>query len=241
MRETLSCLIQLQQIDNQIHEILRMQSACRTREQELADEIQTKSVVFDKKSELHSARETEHAEKSTALRKEQDKLSKWEKRLMESKNTREASALAREIDTQKRLNTEAEEVVLRLELEEEELRKEVAELRTELDSLKSEYENEAQNASTKASEFDASLTECQAKREENSTQLSKSLFNKYENIKKLRGGVAVVPARNGSCTGCNMRLRPQLYNIILRIQTLETCPSCKRILYSAEGFPDGNS
>jgi len=149
------------------------------------------------------------------------------------------SALAREIDAQKRLNAEAEEEVLRLELEEEELKKEVDILRADLDALQQEHDDELKEADTNASEFDGGLEEKRSARSEFSSQLKASLLRKYENIKILRGGVAVVPARNGSCTGCNMKLRPQLYNIILRAQTLETCPSCKRILYSEEGLADG--
>ena len=141
----------------------------------------------------------------------------------------------------KRLNLEAEEVVLRLALEEEELQKEVETLQAELTELQEQFDSESSLAQKNAATFNSDLKKKQAIREEKSKLLKRSLLTKYENIKKLRGGVAVVPARNGSCTGCNMRLRPQLYNIILTIQTLETCPSCKRILYSEEGFTDANS
>lgn len=239
MRETLRCLIQLQHTDNQIHETSQMQEACRTREQELKRELDAKQETFQSKESTYEERHSQHQVKAELLLKEQSKLKKWERRLMESKNSREASALAREIDAQKRLNTETEEEVIRVGLENEELKAEVESLRQAVTSLTEEHSNESESASSKASEFDGKLVELNNEREELAGKLKSSLRRKYENIRNLRGGIAIAPARNGSCTGCNMHLRPQLYNIILRAQTLETCPSCKRILYSEEGLADG--
>jgi len=33
------------------------------------------------------------------------------------------------------------------------------------------------------------------------------------------------------CQGCNMGIPPQLYNIVLRGENIETCPYCHRIMY----------
>ena len=38
---------------------------------------------------------------------------------------------------------------------------------------------------------------------------------------------------NGICKGCNMRILPQLNNI-LRSGTIETCPTCQRLIYVSE-------
>ena len=45
---------------------------------------------------------------------------------------------------------------------------------------------------------------------------------------------AVVPIRNGQCTGCHMRVSPNLINEIQRGQKLMTCESCARIVYTEE-------
>ncbi|MBW2734063.1 MAG: hypothetical protein JRH20_16875, partial [Deltaproteobacteria bacterium] len=47
----------------------------------------------------------------------------------------------------------------------------------------------------------------------------------------LRGGIGVVRAAEGACSGCHMRLPPQLYNILQRNETIEQCPNCQRIIY----------
>ena len=54
----------------------------------------------------------------------------------------------------------------------------------------------------------------------------------------MRRGLAVVSVRNGTCQGCNMNIPPQLYNVLQRGVTVETCPSCHRIIYWEEIMKD---
>ncbi len=53
----------------------------------------------------------------------------------------------------------------------------------------------------------------------------------FEAVARQRGGIAVVEARDGHCTVCHVRLRPQVFNQILRNTELIQCESCMRILY----------
>ena len=43
----------------------------------------------------------------------------------------------------------------------------------------------------------------------------------------------VAEARDGHCTECHVRLRPQHYNEVRRNDSLIQCESCLRILYYA--------
>jgi predicted nucleic acid-binding Zn-ribbon protein len=56
-------------------------------------------------------------------------------------------------------------------------------------------------------------------------------------VRKKRG-TGVVPVQNGICKGCNMRLPPQLQNILRSGATIESCPSCQRLIYAAELMKD---
>ena len=38
-------------------------------------------------------------------------------------------------------------------------------------------------------------------------------------------------ARDGTCSVCHVRMRPQVYNEVRRGDTLIQCESCQRILY----------
>ena len=49
-----------------------------------------------------------------------------------------------------------------------------------------------------------------------------------------RRGVAVVPIISGVCQGCHMSLPPQLNNMLARFESIETCPTCHRLIYRNE-------
>ena len=50
-------------------------------------------------------------------------------------------------------------------------------------------------------------------------------------MSKQRKGLAVAEARDGGCTVCHVRMRPQMFNEVRRGETLIQCESCLRILY----------
>ena len=72
-----------------------------------------------------------------------------------------------------------------------------------------------------------------AKLTENIGAAARQLF---ETVARQRRGVAVVEAHDGHCTVCHVRLRPQVFNQVLRNTELVQCDSCMRILYHN---PDG--
>ena len=68
--------------------------------------------------------------------------------------------------------------------------------------------------------------------------LPKALSAQYKRISaRIRNGVAVAEARNGSCTACFMALRPQAMSQVRRGEELVTCDNCNRILYFAGTTP----
>jgi predicted nucleic acid-binding Zn-ribbon protein len=46
-----------------------------------------------------------------------------------------------------------------------------------------------------------------------------------------RRGTALAEARQERCTGCQVRIRPQVFNEIRRGDAIIQCDSCQRILY----------
>lgn len=56
----------------------------------------------------------------------------------------------------------------------------------------------------------------------------------YEGLRSHKRTNAVVPIRKEQCTGCHMRVSPNLINELHRGQKLMTCESCARIVYLEE-------
>ena len=61
--------------------------------------------------------------------------------------------------------------------------------------------------------------------------LDKRVLAIYETASSRRQGIAVAEAKDGICTICHVRLRPQMFNEIRRNEAIVQCDSCQRILY----------
>ena len=62
-------------------------------------------------------------------------------------------------------------------------------------------------------------------------------------VSRIRDGVAVAEARNGSCSACFIALRPQVMAQIRRGDEIVICDNCNRILYyrSSSTQPQGST
>jgi hypothetical protein len=71
-------------------------------------------------------------------------------------------------------------------------------------------------------------------------RLSREALSLFERIAQSRKGLAVAEARDGLCTVCHVRLRPQVFNEVRRNDGLHQCDSCMRILYYVPSAAPGN-
>jgi predicted nucleic acid-binding Zn-ribbon protein len=67
--------------------------------------------------------------------------------------------------------------------------------------------------------------------------LDPKLLATFETMSRRGNGVAVSEARDGICTICHVRLRPQVFNTIRRNDQIIQCDSCQRILYFVAPAP----
>jgi hypothetical protein len=85
-----------------------------------------------------------------------------------------------------------------------------------------------EQVSRQQQELDATRLE----RERLLKELPKAMSTLYNRISaRIRDGIAVAEARNGSCTACFMALRPQIMADVRRGNEVITCDNCNRILY----------
>src|SRR5205807_7564790 len=83
-----------------------------------------------------------------------------------------------------------------------------------------------------AVEMTAALDKLSAERAEVVKSLTPQVLAQFELIADRRQGIAIAEARAGVCTICHVRLRPQVFNNILKNDQIIQCDSCNRIMYS---------
>lgn len=228
---TLKALVELQEIDNRIREL----ENDRKHIPERLKEIET--LFANKRQELAEERnlcdEAEMARRlaEVDLKAEKEKIRKWEARLGELKNNRDYQALSREIESARKANLGIEDEILHKMQEIEDLKGSIAIKEEELTELEENLSEERADLEEKLRSINANIAKEDSTRQAAREKVDKRWYRQYDNIRTHRDGVAVVPAHNEHCRGCNMGIPPQLYIIILRGENIEICPHCHRILY----------
>lgn len=152
-------------------------------------------------------------------------------RMSRVKTDRELMALQREIDLGKEAKQQLEEQLLMVMETLEKIAVQLTEEGAALAELEEKAETEIAEPRFEASALSEGLDDAKAQREQLASGINRDLRGKYEQIFRLRGGTAVVQARQGVCTGCRMSLPPQLFNELQRYREVRQCPSCHRIIF----------
>src|SRR6266850_2157469 len=148
------------------------------------------------------------------------------------KSNDEYRALQHEIEHAQKGIRKTEDDLLNLMMEAESLQSEIktAEVRLKEDQQKV---NEERKLLEEENKRDLTALESYVKeRQEIATSISSDdLLPRYERVRKHRGGIAVAAARNEVCEICKVRIRPQVFQEILKNDQIIACDACQRILY----------
>ena len=232
MSPDLEHLIELQNLESAIEESRRRIAG---HPQRVAD---AEARVAHAKEDVDAARQRLKA--SQEARREQEKeaatyqsrLSKFKDQLSAVKTNREYQAMQHEIETaQKDLGIVEERVIERM-VEADALTADVKKAEQALAALQKEVDAEKKTLTEELATVEAALKDATEKRSALVKSLSPHLVALFEQVARARKGVAIaVATRDGLCSACHVRLRPQVFQEIRRNDQVIQCASCNRILY----------
>ena len=234
LREKLKALEELQQIDLDAGGVRGETEGIPVRRSEIEAAVTVAKKAYEAEKVRLEDNERERRQIESLLQMERDKVKKWEGRLGDIKTPREYAALSREIDIAKKTNESQLETMKVLAAAAAELQKVVDAKADALSEREMAAQDELAALARRSKEFAARLRELDVRRGEAAKKVDPSLLSRYENIKKRRAGIAVCPVVGHTCRGCNRNIPPQLSIVLQRADSVETCPNCNRIIYSAE-------
>jgi len=170
-------------------------------------------------------------EKEREIEEERDKVERAKAKLMAIKTNKEYYAMLKEIEGTRRTNTAREDELLSLLSKYEETEKRLGERKAELDEVTGKYRERMTEVEARMGSFDADIGKILARKRQVASKLDAALVRRFEMIFERREGLAIIAAKNYSCTGCHMNIAPQLFNLLQREEKIHTCPNCNRILY----------
>ncbi len=236
LREKLKALEELQQIDLETTGVRGEANGVPVRRAEIEVALAAAKKAYEAERSRLDDNERERRQIETLLGMERDKVRKWEGRLGEIKTPREYAALSREIDIARKTNDGQQEQLKLLANTAVEMRKALESSAEALSEKEMAAQDELEALSRRESDFAARLQDLDTRRADAAQRVDPALLARYENIKKRRAGVAVCPVIGNTCRGCNRNIPPQLGIVLRRADSLEACPNCHRIIYSAEAL-----
>lgn len=238
MKEQLALLRELQNIDLELDEITKQKDEIVSRLQENTGFLgKLVEDLNNQKEELEEIK-TLQRRKQEDLQEAKSQLSERQKRLREVGSAKEYSAVEKEIEGYKKSSEQVEEELLHLMEVVESTQASIGEKEDKIVQLREGIASDEGEAEERLSKLDKSIKALNNRQVEARGEVNKRVIHKYDFIRSRRPGLAIVAAKNGHCEGCFMALPPQQFIEIQRGQTLQTCPSCNRILYFWEDAID---
>lgn len=234
MKAELAQLILLQKTDTEIRRLEADIAAIPQRRAEIETEFDQRAFEIRGLETRRDEAQTARARLETELAETRAKVERAERNLMSSKKQDEYTAAIREADAARKHISQLETQILEKMEGFEQAEKDLSEREPEVARLRSEMEERLKEFEAQTSAQTEKLTAARRERERLAADLPKNVITLYNRIStRIRDGVAVAEARNGSCTACFMALRPQVMAEVRRGDDVITCDNCNRILYYA--------
>ncbi len=231
MLPDLQVLIDLQKLESTAEDTRRTLEAIPSRLEALKTSISARNdAVTIAREQLDETRLARRANEND-LAIVQTRLSTFKDRLMAVKTNKEYQAIQKEIATAQEEARSLEDQTLERMLEIDDRAATAAETERTLVSEKAASLQAQEALDNERNVLEHQLEQSTWVRSRLVKGLTPKALAMFEHVASQRQGVAVVEARTGHCSFCNVRLRPQVFNNVRLNQSLIQCDSCLRILY----------
>lgn len=231
MNSDLQHLIHLQELDTAAERDRRRIADNPAAQQALEARLAAATATVDSVKQRVEANRAARREIDKDLAAVTSRLSKFKNQLMEVKTNKEYQAMQKEMAVAEAEISNHETRMLERMEEADALARELKAAEAALRTEQAEVGAEKARLDRERAAAEQELQRLLGERTNVTALLSKEALALFERVAHGRRGVALAEARDGLCTVCHVRLRPQVFNEVRRNDNLIQCDSCTRILY----------
>ena len=231
MRAQIEALAALQRVDQSLRENTQALQAGESRVAALEEAVRAHDTAAGEIEGELTELNAQQRDLETRLSLSESKMKDRRMRITRIRNDKELGLAKREVELLKEEASGLENELMTVMEQVEATTQRLEAARAELASLTGARDTEAGALRATVARLAAEIERDRGRRDELVGAVDGDLCRRYEMIFSRRGGVAVVPVRDGTCQGCHMHVPPQLYNQLQRNEQLILCPNCQRMLY----------
>lgn len=158
-------------------------------------------------------------------------IRKSDEKLAFVKTNKEYQSTLKEIDEFKLKRSNIEDRMLDLLEQIESAEKEVAVHKADLADVRREVEEQHTAVRKEADAQQKEMTALALERDEIWAELDGKMQKMYARASQQGHGIAVAAVDNGVCQVCRINIPPQAFIDLMRLDTMNLCPNCQRIIY----------
>tara|TARA_B100000315_G_C14579743_1_gene589835 strand:+ start:1349 stop:2104 length:756 start_codon:yes stop_codon:yes gene_type:complete len=231
IQEQIALLVELQEVDMTMLG-LREQKAHLPQTHAVIEQLM-QQAGSDHDKALKVQKEIQSSWKSLEIELEvQEKnIQKSQDRLGELKTNKEYQAHLFEIDLARKKQGQVEEQLLLVMDRAEAVEKQVLRAQDEIRRQEAALKSSLIKIEASEAEIDRELQVLLHSYQQLTPQLDEILLKQYEQVRSSRSDRPMVPVHEGTCSGCQLQVPPQLVAEVRRGEELHVCSHCQRFLF----------
>jgi predicted nucleic acid-binding Zn-ribbon protein len=237
MKEQLKLLEELQQYDARLQEYETGLKSLPEKLTSLKADLAKMEALLDKRRAELADTEKSKRDQELQLKIDEANVAKAKTKLQAVKTGKDHMAAQREVEASRKMIQDREEGVVKMMEVVEAARKHIAQHEADVAQLREVVAKEEAVIAARVEELRGKVGAEKVLREKAAARVEPSMLKRYAAI-RMRRGLAVVPVVNGTCKGCHMAIPPQLFITLQKLRSVETCPTCARIIYWDEIMKD---
>jgi predicted nucleic acid-binding Zn-ribbon protein len=234
MQEDLAVLFKLQKIDQDLHEIEQLKVNIPHQIETMGGEQSDVEQRFSEQEQQVESLEKDRRQHERDLEGVQEQINKYQGQLHSVKTNKEYDALQKEMQTQKTNISVHEDAILQLMSDTEEAGEALEAIRVEMETTIAAIKVQTRKLKKKLTTVDEDVAVKRDERLRTAMRIEARVARVYNRIRRILGGLAVVPLKKGACGGCFNIIPLQVVAEIRQMNRLTICESCGRIVLVEE-------
>ncbi len=231
MHADLERLMALQTLDSAIHADERKLADEPARLKGIEARVEQARQAVAKAKDATAQNQAARREIEKELAVHQGRLSKYKDQSAAVKTNQEFHAIQHEMSFAQNEIRGHEDRMLERMMEADDLARAAKAADTELASVQKAADDEKKVIAQEHAAAQQALATLRAQRAALVATITPSVLATFEQVSKRRSGVGIAEAKDGICTICHVRMRPQVFLNVRRNEEIVQCDSCQRILY----------
>ena len=231
MRKQLELLYEVQKIDTSIRSSEELKKKYQADIKQLEGEYKKSEETYSAEQEQVNNFEKEQKDREKAIAAVREQKKKAEERLMTIKTNKEYQAALQEIESIKKAIKVKEDAVIETMDAIESVKETMKKASDDLARAKARFEEKKRQIEVDLKAYLEDIEKQKQHREAFAKDIAADVFANYTRLLTVKHGRAVALAEHEQCTGCSMKIPPQIYNEVVLGEKIKCCPHCNRILF----------